>query len=66
MPAIFHSELQSTGQAAMQKLLKIQFLHINEIFKIRGRFEIIIEKKIPHVYGSHHEKGLKLPFHSIC
>lgn len=47
----------------MQKLVKIWFLHINEHCKIRGRFEIIREKKILRKYyvcGSYCEKGLKI------
>lgn len=44
----------------MKKLVKIWFLLINEIFKIRGRLEIIIEKKMLHFFGSHHEWSINL------
>lgn len=43
--------------------MKIWFPHINESFKVRGRSEVIIEKKILWKYcvcGSYCEKRLKL------
>lgn len=55
--SMLHSELQNTGQAAMQKC---GFFCINEILKNRGRVEIIIENKILHVCRKHLEKSIKL------
>lgn len=44
----------------MKKLVKIWFLLINEIFKIKGRLEIIIEMKMLNFFVSHHEWSINL------